>query len=228
MPYVPLNRVATDLYTNGGEYVYQSTQTVYVGPYHKYYNGEIYTNTTPDIPNPQKLIKLNKLQDLNTSNSRVTLGIGNETQHPDLSESNIEEQLQQIYQSDPSRIIENYLQAKNSSIQQYRSKISIQSYNPEPTLENYQVGEFQRYFVKQINGLKYMEVDKNTYTAINSRNPKYTWEYYISINIPWSITGEERQVMTTNKNIVELAERSRNITGLSQFLHYNYLKFYKK
>jgi hypothetical protein len=201
---------------------------VYVGPYHKYYNGEIYTNTTPDIPNPQKLIKLNKLQDLNTSNSRVTLGIGNETQHPDLSESNIEEQLQQIYQSDPSRIIENYLQAKNSSIQQYQSKISIQSYNPEPTLENYQVGEFQRYFVKQINGLKYMEVDKNTYTAINSRNPKYTWEYYISINIPWSITGEERQVMTTNKNIVELAERSRNITGLSQFLHYNYLKFYKK
>lgn len=229
MPYVPLNKVVTNLYTYGGEYVFQNSLNIYVGPYHRYYNGEVYTKSTPDVPGSTRLIKITKAQTTAIEDgSQIALGIGVEVEHPDLSQDNIQEQVRELNESHPSKAIEDYLQAKNSTIQQYRPKKSIQSYNPEPTLLDYQSGEFQRYFVKQINSLKYIEISKDTYAAINSRNPEYNWEYYTPITIPWSISGDENQVGVTNKNIVQLVERLQNIQGLGAFLQFNYLKFYKK
>ena len=229
MPYVPLNKITTDLYTYGGEYVFQDSLNIYVGPYHKYYNGEVYTNTTPDIPGSTRLIKISKAQTTAIeSDDQIALDIGIEVEHPDLTQGNIEEQIRQLNESHPSKTIENYLQAKNLTIQQYKPKKTIQSYNPEPTQSDYQVGEFQRYFLKQINTLKYVEVDKDTYTAITSRNPEYNWEYYTAITLPWTITGDQTQTGITNRNIVQLVEKLQNIQGLGAFLQFNYLKFYKK
>jgi hypothetical protein len=51
---------------------------------------------------------------------------------------------------------------------------------------------------------------------------------YITISIPWSISGEESTVAETNKNIVQLTERLKKVQGFALFLQEDYLKFYKK
>lgn len=229
MPYVPLNKVATDLFTNGGEYIFKDTQEGYVGYYHKYYNGKIYTNATPDDYNPRELIrKTSELFSLNSEDPRIVLEIPQELPQPDISRNDIEQQLEELALLDPTPTLDRYLRLKNSSIDTYRSKKGVVSYNPTPSALDYQTGEFQRYFAKQINGLKYTEVDQNTFKALVGQNSEYNWQYYQAFSLPWSITGEESKVIQVNSNIVRLTERLQNIQGLGAFLQFNYLKFYKK
>jgi len=62
--YIPKNKILTDQYTNGGEYIIKSTEEDYIGFYHKLYTGEIFTGKTPNEMNqihpkmnPQNLIQ---------------------------------------------------------------------------------------------------------------------------------------------------------------------------
>jgi len=56
MAYIPKNKVQTNLYTEGNEYIYASSKTKYVGYYYKLYNGKIFSGTTPNYPDTKELI----------------------------------------------------------------------------------------------------------------------------------------------------------------------------
>jgi hypothetical protein len=56
MAYIPKNKIQTNLYTSGGEYIYASSKVGYVGPYYKLYNGKSFTGQTPNSPNTQEII----------------------------------------------------------------------------------------------------------------------------------------------------------------------------
>lgn len=55
MTYIPKNKVKSNLYTQGGEFVYVSTQEPYVGSYHELYNGKFFTGATPNSLNIKEL-----------------------------------------------------------------------------------------------------------------------------------------------------------------------------
>lgn len=48
MAYIPKNKIQTNLYTRGSEYVISSTKEPYIGYYHKLYDGKVYTGRTPN------------------------------------------------------------------------------------------------------------------------------------------------------------------------------------
>jgi hypothetical protein len=56
MAYIPKNKVQTNLYTEGNEYIYASSKIKYTGYYHKLYNGKIFSEGTPNHPNIKELI----------------------------------------------------------------------------------------------------------------------------------------------------------------------------
>jgi hypothetical protein len=56
MAYIPKNKVQTNLYTEGNEYIYASSKLKYTGYYHKLYNGKIFSEGTPNHPNIKELI----------------------------------------------------------------------------------------------------------------------------------------------------------------------------
>ena len=89
-------------------------------------------------------------------------------------------------------------------------------YYPSPTRQQYQAGEFRRYFAKKSNEEIYYE------TSALFEN-----EYYIGFSIPWKLTGDLQNVYLVNKRVVELKEKNLSIRGLGGFLKYNYIKFYK-
>lgn len=66
MTYIPKNKIQTDLYTNGEEFVYLSNDLEYIGSYYRLYNGKYFTGKTPNDPNTKEII-------LSTSNNSANV-----------------------------------------------------------------------------------------------------------------------------------------------------------
>lgn len=199
MPYYPKNRIQTNLYTNGGEYSIKSTGENYIGYYYKLYNNTIFTGKTPNDLPNQELTPY-----LETIEDNPLLVIVEPFSDPEVSNYNI-------------------LSEKPSPKQ-----IPL-PYYPNPTSNDYLLGEFQRYFMKQINALLFTEISKKDYTALINKNETYLWQLYTPISIPWEVSGDKDQVQQTNKRITLLTEQQNKIFGFSQFIEKTggYLKFYK-
>lgn len=56
--YIPKNKIKTNLYTEGKQYMFASTRTQYAGYYHKLYNGKVYTGKTPNDNNVREIIPI--------------------------------------------------------------------------------------------------------------------------------------------------------------------------
>jgi len=59
MTYIPQNKIQTNLYTKGNEFIYLNTQNYYIGYYHKLYNGKYFTGATPNFSDKIEIKKIN-------------------------------------------------------------------------------------------------------------------------------------------------------------------------
>ncbi len=87
---------------------------------------------------------------------------------------------------------------------------------PNPSSDDYKLGEFTRYFSKKSNETIYYET-----------SDIFTNDYYIGFSLPWNISGNKDMVYKVNKNLVELREKELSISGFGDYLKHNYLKYYK-
>jgi hypothetical protein len=124
----------------------------------------------------------------------------------------------------PSSVALTYDSLNESSFKTRYLPLSI---SPSPTQEDYNVGEFQRYFAKKINEIIYIETDKDTYTKLVNKDPKLYYEKYIVFDLPWDISGEKQQVYNTNKSIVERMMVKNKLPKFGDYLKFDYLKYYK-
>jgi len=105
---------------------------------------------------------------------------------------------------------------------------NIPQYSPtQPTLQDYQNGEFIRYFCKKYNEVLYIEIDQPQYDRLVVKNPDILWQLYLPFKLPWQITGDKEQVARTNKNIVDLTSQRLKLPKLGEYINFNYLKYYK-
>lgn len=101
-------------------------------------------------------------------------------------------------------------------------------YNPLfPTEQDYQVGEFTRYFNIKRNQAIFTEISKDTYTKFKQQDPQVSWRLYRVFSLSWQLTGDINQVAQTNKNITELTESREKVFGLSLYLKENWIQYYK-
>jgi hypothetical protein len=222
MSYYPKNRIKTNLYTEGREYAIESTGQPYKGYYHKLYTGELFTGKTPSDGLNLKLI----LQSLNIT-SDISSNFPQSKGALELSDIDITDN-SFIYPV----IDEIYLKSINI-YNEYTNltgnpKVKFLPYPiiPLPTQQDYQLGEFRRYFAKKINEIKFIEINKDTYDNLNSQNSSWLWELYQVFFIPWSMSGDKQTVAKTNRNIVMLTMQRLNIYGFDKFLKENYTKFW--
>jgi len=216
--YIPKNRILTNQYTSGGEYIVKSNGENYVGFYHKLYTGEIFTGKTPNDSNIRQLI-------LNESNSP-------QNEPP---ESNTVNTIA-LFLNDPDPIVDtsiwnqrnivDYLKATGQDTKDDQPKETPYTSKPKPTQEDYNLGVFTRYFCVKINEDIYLEIDKKTYDALTNQKEDWLWQLYTPFQLLWTISGEEKEIEKTNYNITLLQEKRLKRRGLQQFLRNNYLKFY--
>jgi hypothetical protein len=88
----------------------------------------------------------------------------------------------------------NYAILKNINI--YNPPIKfLPYYSPvQPTLQDYQNGEFQRYFVKKTNGIVYIEINQDQFAKLEAKDPQIEFSLYQPFTITWILTGDKEQV----------------------------------
>ena len=215
MTYFPPNRIKTNLYTQGDEYIIESTGKKYTGYYWKTSSGQIYTGKSPSSPQPLLLVKVEEktpLKPLESFDERLGSA-----------------QLKSLNSVD-NRFI-GRVNSTYSTLKRKKKGNNLQTptpYYPQPTEDDYKLGEFQRYFCVKSNELKYTEVTKEQYEKFKNKDKNTAWQYYIAFTLPWDITGDKEQVYKVNRNIVLLTEQNLKRRGLQEFLRENYLKFCKE
>jgi len=197
--YYPKSQIKSNLFTNGKEYSLSSTKEEYTGYYYKISNGNKYTGKTPeDGPN----ILLNILF------PSIEISLNNTTSQPLIIVNNI--------------IEDQYNPTSNIIVR------SIPLFNPTlPTDQDKQNGQFNRYFCKKTNELKYLEIDKKTYDQLKAKDLQIAWDLYEPASLLWVIKGNQENVFNTNKSSVFKIEQNQRWNGFSQHFKENYSKYYQ-
>lgn len=204
--YYPKSQITPNLYTNGNEFVLSTTQEVYSGFYYKVSTGKFYTGRNQDDKPNIELLPLITSQTISTPT---------------------QENFQSNYITTTSIFDANNETYLNIKSQQPTSKF-IPTYLPEtPTQQDYQVGEFRRYFCKKTNQIQYIEINQEQFDQLVAKDPQIEFSLYLPFFIDWQLTGDEQQVARINKNSVELISFQQKLPNLNQYLRFDYTKYYQ-
>ena len=196
--YFPKSQVKTNLSTNGGEFIIKSSNLPYQGYYYETSDGRFFSGKTPYESPTFELIKTTPLVNASTPVS-----------------------------DDNYYVVEiKYYTAKKLPFSSTPPSPPKQTY-PIPTENDYKLGEFQRYFVKKGNEIKFLEISLEDYRKYVNQDRDVMFELYTPIQINWILTGEEKQVYQVNQSIVARAEHEQNLPGFTQYFRGKFTQFYK-
>jgi hypothetical protein len=207
--YYPNSQIETGLYTNGQEYVLSSTKESYIGYYWKTSSGKLYTGKTPQDKNIQELLPAE------VSENKEYTNLTSEAFEP----------IPSLYLN-PSNVLTEEYNKLNNKLRE-PSKIPV-SFNPQPTEEDYTLGNFSRYFCKKTNELIYIEISKDTHDKLLKKSKTLLWQLYKPFKFQWVISGEKEKVFSYNESTVNFMIVKHKLTLLNQYLKNDYLKFWKK
>jgi len=209
MLYYPSSQIKPNLYTNGGEYILSSTKEDYKGFYYKTSKGTKYTGKNPQ--NKLNILLIEKTT-LNTQKIENDFNILTGLESPNL--------ITTINYRDTSTYL-------NLSTNLITSERFIPLFNTtSPTQKDLNLGQFNRYFCKKTNELKYLEIDKETYDQLKAKDPKIAWDLYEPASILWITSGDQEDTFNTNKLSVFKIEQNQRWYGFSQYFKEDYLKYY--
>jgi hypothetical protein len=208
--YYPKSQITINLYTNGKEYFLINTQIPYTGYYYKLSTGKKYTGKTPDggqgielTPNttisgePPLPISEEPLNFITTSE--------NKTDAPDNDD-------------EPFYNYSNTLVFIYPKLSNFQPRALPTPYYSTPTGEDFEIGEYRRYFAKKTNEYIYIEISKETYTKFKSNDPAVASDLYNCLYLPWNIEGEE----IVNRKIVAQIERNNKWYGFTSYFRGNF------
>jgi hypothetical protein len=195
--YYPKSKIIANQYTAGEELVYLKTSIFYQGYYYVVADGRIYTGKNPNDGISKELEAIPTYKQRNTDNAEVsTLNI------------------QDLTEAEPSKLDYDDIRLKKGIEYPPTSLREPQYIIPTPTYPS-----FIRYFVKRVNSNVYLEINKETYDNLLSKNNLYNWPAYLPFNLPWTTGGDSREaIYITNRNIVLLTQQRLKLYGFSQYI----------
>ena len=98
---------------------------------------------------------------------------------------------------------------------------------PQPTEEDYQNGEMQRYFLKKVNEISYLEVNSTTFTNYVKQSSTTNYSLYNAFSIPWVLTGKREEAYQINKNTVSRTEKMNSLRGFKSYLKNRFDQLFK-
>jgi hypothetical protein len=197
--YFPKSQIKTGLYTNGGEFLVKETKKNYIGHYWKTSSNKYYSGRTPeDIVIEELELNLPPTDD-NLSSE------------------------QYAYLNKDSSIFKEYSKLNSN----FKDAILIPpSYSPKPSEDDYELGEFTRYFCKKTNEIIYIEINEETHDKLLTKDPSLLYQMYQPFKYKWKITGTRDEIYFTNKKVTEYMSKTFNLPMLYKFLKEDYIKFH--
>lgn len=210
--YLPKSQIVTNLYTNGEEFSLEGQP--YQGDYFKTSAGNYYSGKTPSDPSSQ-LLTINS-----TFGENPQEGQYKSTQQVKSNPS------ASVYPESYNEFNFSYQIAKGNDFV-YDAPLSPTPSITFPTEKQYEVGEFQRFFLKKNNELKYIEVNSQTFNDYSNQESNVQWQLYTPIRINWELTGKFVDVYKVNRNMVSLIEKENRLYGFYSSFKTQFAKYYK-
>ena len=205
--YFPKSQITTNLYTNGGEYVYKNSPEgeYYIGFYFKTSKGKYYTGKNPnDAPVQEIILEIQpQTEDAEEGVAGSYTAEANLYLVPDIYAINI-----------------------NLGLDATPPKAPILS-TPLPTEEDYKIEEYQRYFASKNNEAKYIEINKSQFTQFKDELPTVDYVMYSVYSLPWLISGNRNKVYNINKSTVERTQRNNQLIGFSSYFRNKYDQYFQ-
>jgi hypothetical protein len=186
--YYPDTQIEKDIYTNGNEWMTLEDWKNYVGFYHKYITGEVFTEKEWDPTKSKKLVRYKSRPDSYFKYADLT------------SFTKIDDKKVEI------------ISDKNSVFTRYRAPRAVRRQTTDDDLIN---GIMQRYFVYKRNepDRVFFEIDKSQASTYNKSKYGINDKLYGLIQFSWKLTGPENDVfengilvdpgvVDTNKRII--------------------------
>jgi hypothetical protein len=202
--YYPKSQITTALYTSGGELLLRDSP--YSGYYYQTSDGRYFSNKSPDDIPTYELFPIN-----NNSNATSSLSPVVPTNNPNKKKSYY--LIRGIYSVIPD------------SDQLAPSPPTLIS--PQPSEEDYELGEFVRYFAYKPSAQNTIEIDKEEYNQLTSNSPSIQYELYTPVILTWVLKGKRQNVFQANGNLVRLKENSQNIPNFSKYFRGRYAQYYR-
>lgn len=208
MAYYPKSQIKTNLYTNGVELVYKSNNQSYKGYYFKTSKGKFYTGKSPNDGTPVEL-KIQSNLDLDGIGTLLSSYPLPSFTTDLLNSPNVITPINDAFFGAPSILSNNY----GNTI---TPRLIPQYHKTKPTLEELQLGKYNRYFCKKNNELIYIEISKETYTKLINQDTQIAFDLYTPTSILW------QNQPTLNFNEVRLIEQNLKWYGFSQYFKGNF------
>lgn len=97
----------------------------------------------------------------------------------------------------------------------------------QPTQQDYSIGEFTRYFCKKTNEIIYIEISKDSYNQLVTKNPNIYWQLYMPFTLSWQLKGKsEESVYNINQEITKITSFRLKLTNFTNYLNNDFLKYY--
>ena len=204
--YYPKSQIKTNLFTNGDEYVYYNTNNEYSGSYFITGNGKVFTgknpNNKPNDPLSAISENLNGFQQLSSEQEDLPISY--------------------------NVINDSYYWAKGISPTTNNPVPSppIQIF-PNPSIKEYEIGEIQRFFVKKINEIKYVEINNHQFNSFASSQSNVQSSLYSTFQLPWVITGNRSRAYNVNMKTINRVITNFKLQGFKSYFKGRYDQLFK-
>jgi len=228
MPYLPKHYVKTGLVAEGN-FTDKINGEPYYGSCYEIATGQTFSGAGPQDPTTRELIPYGTDDaPAGTEFQNVSVAFNLDVPTPDTIKTLNELQKQGFnYQVFQPKLVDAYTSIKKFQPQYYNSRIQPYQVTPIPDQDDYQIGEYTRYFCKKANESLYLELDEIQYRGFADRDPRYFYDQYFVFTLPWSIAGEQSKVYNTNRQITQQLIKTLNLYNFNKYLQENYLLFYK-
>lgn len=193
--YYPKSKIISNLYTNGQELVYTSTERFYTGSYHILSDGRIYTGKNQQDGELKSLKFAEEVQQLDAE------AVASSTGNKNLNSNTFYDEIRRRQQINPPK---------------------LELLEPKYTQPTVKYPILTRYFLRRTNNAIFTEVSLQDYNAIKNRDKKYNWGIYVTFELPWSTSGA--YIKETNERMVLLTEQRYKVYGFTQYIT-NYTEF---
>lgn len=199
--YYPKSQIITNLYTKGGELAFAKSTTTYIGYYYETSDGRYFSNKSPEDTPSNELFPTSKGENNTTS------------KFPQPPKRDSYYLIKGIYSVLPYP--ENYAPSKPKQI------------SPLPTSEEYELGEFTRYFAYKSSTNQTIEITKKEFIQYENQDSSVQYELYTPVTLIWVLKGKLEEVAQTNFNLVNLKEKGDNLPGFSKYFRGKYTQYFK-
>jgi len=200
--YFPKSQITPNLHTKGNELAYLDSRLNYKGYYFRTSKGLYFSGKNPNSkPNIELILDIQLPQNVS---------------------------IQVLEDNQANWVIRDIGYLSSTQININNVKTFPKYFFPSPTPEDYEIGEFYRFFLRKNNEIKFIEISEEEHLKYENQDETVQYELYTPIQISWDLTGDKDLVYKVNQKASIRYENIKSVSGFTQYFKNRFTQFYKE